>query len=433
LAFLRSLLVLMLVAAGIVAPASAQAGDELIYTVKRGDTLIDLARDYMTREAHYRFVQRANRIANPLAIPVGTRLKISRGLLKFVPGEAKALSVRGNVTISSRGASHSLTNGAALAEGTTIQTGASSFATLVLDNGSRVSLPSNSRLHISRLRRYKIDSSLDYDFDLTKGGVRSTVTPMKAANDQYRMRSPKAVSAVRGTEFQSRYDETAGTDFAEVTEGALAVGLPNGSESPLPAGSGLVVDKSGMSSIETLLPAVEWPDAGKLQREGSVLFNIPTIAAARGARVSLSSDAGFVDQLADTTTSAGSAEFTEIPDGNYFVRIRPVSQSGVEGIPATFAFKRRLNSISASAAADPLGYKFKWASAGRGNFRYHFQLFRGGKDGLPVIDQRGLEQTEITLSDLPSGDYYWRVASVQYLDGEVNSNWTEFEKIGVTG
>lgn len=435
-AFLRSLLILLLaaIAAGTPASASApqQSSDDLIYVVKRGDTLIGLARDFMVRESHYRIVQRANKIANPLALPVGSRLKIARNLLKFAPEDAKAVSVRGNVTVSRGGTGSVLANGAILQEGASIQTGPSSFATLQLDNGSRISLPSNSRLRISRLRRYNIDASLDYDFDLAKGGVRSTVTPMKSANDQYRMRSPKAVSAVRGTDFQSRYDEAAGADFAEVVEGALAVGLHDGSDTPLPAGSGLIVDKSGKSSVEALLPAVEWPDAGKLQREKSVAFALPANPSASATRVSLSADAGFAEQFADSVTSTGVTEFADVPDGNYFVRLRSISQSGVEGMPATYAFKRRMNSISAQAGADSLGYKFKWASAGRGRFRYHFQLFRGGKDGLPIIDQRGLEQTEITLSDLPAGDYYWRVASVQYLDGEVNSNWTDFEKIGVS-
>ncbi|MBK8161488.1 MAG: hypothetical protein IPK59_22995 [Rhodospirillaceae bacterium] len=42
------------------------------------------------------------------------------------------------------------------------------------------------------------------------------------------MRTPKAVSAVRGTDFQTRFDDTAKRDFAEVDEGALAIGVKNG-------------------------------------------------------------------------------------------------------------------------------------------------------------------------------------------------------------
>jgi hypothetical protein len=39
---------------------------------------------------------------------------------------------------------------------------------------------------------------------------------------------------------------------------------------------------------------------------------------------------------------------------------------------------------------------------------------------------------QISLSDLLPGTYFWRVGSVQYLDGEVATNWTGFEKLSVT-
>ena len=38
-----------------------------------------------------------------------------------------------------------------------------------------------------------------------------------------------------------------------------------------------------------------------------------------------------------------------------------------------------------------------------------------------------------TLSDLPPGDYFWRVGSTQYADGEASTSWTPIEKITVAG
>ncbi|MEQ1539927.1 MAG: hypothetical protein ABL928_13455, partial [Sphingorhabdus sp.] len=151
-----------------------------------------------------------------------------------------------------------------------------------------------------------------------------------------------------------------------------------------------------------------------------------------GLRVSLASDAGFIDELAEASFSNGKAVFEGIEDGNYFARFRAVSASGIEGMPVTYAFKRRLNSVSASGGKGEFGYAFKWAGQGRGQLLYHFQLFKDKTDGVAVVDEAGLTTTEISLSDLPAGDYYWRVASVQYVDGEVSTNWTPFEKLNVS-
>ena len=148
--------------------------------------------------------------------------------------------------------------------------------------------------------------------------------------------------------------------------------------------------------------------------------------------MSIAADAGFVEQMADIVTADGKAEFADIPNGNYFVRVRARSNVGIEGKPATFAFKRRLNSVSASAGQDADGYVFRWLGEGEGKRRYHFQLFRSSTDIVPIIDEAGLGTDRVIISDLPAGDYYWRVGAVQYLDGEAAANWTELEKLTVS-
>jgi hypothetical protein len=156
------------------------------YTVRKGDTLIQLADRYLQSRQQYKVVQKQNRIANPLAMPVGKIISIPRNLLKFKPAKAKLISVRGQVMASTSPASV----GQILQEGAAISTGPSSFATMLLDDGSRVSLPSNSDVRIRRLRSYVLGGSLDYDFDIAKGGVRSSVVKHKSDDDRYQVRTP---------------------------------------------------------------------------------------------------------------------------------------------------------------------------------------------------------------------------------------------------
>lgn len=416
----------------IATPAYATADDVIVYEVKRGDTLFSIGDKYFVRGADYAAVQKTNGIRNDRTIPVGTKIKISRRFLKFQSSVAQLISVRGNVSLTDRGTQNVATKGGSLGEGAILRTAASSFVTILLENGSRVSLPSNSDLKILRLRRYLIDSSLDYDFEVGRGAARSKVTPLKSANDRYVVKTPKAVSAVRGTEFQSRYDAASGTDFSEVTEGAVAVDMPSNASTLVAAGNGLSVNADGAVVHESLLAAADIPAAGRLQKEKIVSFTLPKQAENSAMLVSLAADAGFVDELADTRVNGETAQFENVEDGNYFARFRAVSPSGIEGIPVTYAFKRRLNSVSASGGKGDFGYSFKWSGQGRGTLRYHFQLFQGKTDGIAMVDEAGLNMQEISISDLPAGDYFWRVASIQYVDGEISTSWTPFEKLSVT-
>ncbi len=408
--------------------AAIPSEDDIRYIVKRGDTLIGLAERYLIDTNSYKIVQHKNRISNVNALPIGKAIMVPRTLLKFVPAKAKVISVRGNVLADDK----PVAAGQVLGEGTRLTTSASSFVTLSLGNGSRVSLPSNSGLRIRMLRTYVLGDNLDYDFDLAKGGAQSTVVPLKSANDRYRVRTPKAVSAVRGTEFQARYDPDSNADFAEVTEGGLAIDTAGGAQLPLPAGNGVAVPANGIAIAETLLAEPVLVEPGLLQANPTVLFSANRAPKELGYRFTLSSDAGFVEQVADKIVTEPKADFDDIANGNYFVRARAISANGIQGIPATYTFKRRLNGMSGSAGQGDDGYAFKWQSDGEGVRRFHFQLFKNQPNGLPIADEPAMTAEQISLSDLLPGTYFWRVGSVQYLDGEVATNWTGFEKLSVT-
>lgn len=405
--------------------ASASDDAPVRYTVRKGDNLITLGERYLLNPQSYKLVQHQNRIADPHAIPIGKILLIPRSLLKYRPASAKLISVRGQVLSRSENA----VVGQVLPEGADISTGPSSFATMLLDDGSRISLPSNSNVRISRLRSYILGGSLDYDFDIAKGGLRSSVVKHKTGDDRYQVRTPKAVSAVRGTDFQSRYEVESGSDFAEVVEGALAVEAGSSAVLALPAGNGLAVKAGGGVVTEALLAPPSLTAPGKTQAEKIVRFDAKE---AGGVRYTIASDAGFIEQVADTIAPDGKAEFAELANGNYFVRARAISANGIQGIPATFAFKRRLNGVTASVGQGEEGYAFRWTGEGEGVQRFHFQLFRNATDQIALVDEAGLSSDRITLSDLPPGDYFWRVGVVQYLEGEVGINWTPLEKLSVS-
>ena len=418
----------------------AGAGERIAYTVKRGDTLIELAAKYLRKRSDYRIVQRINRIPDPRQMSIGKRLSIPRHLLKYRASEARLSAFRGNVSIAARGRSLKPVKGLDIAEGSQLVTSAASFLTLRLEDGSRISMPSNSKVRITRLRHILLTDSVDYEFAVDSGRVRSKITPFDKKADRYRVRTPVAVSAVRGTDYRTRVDEATGTAFSETVEGEVAVALGSGlgGESvSVPAGTGAAATVTGTLAKADLLTPPELVDPAKVQSDPELKFSITPRAEAVGLHVQISSDAGFIDVLADQQVRGTSVTLPAIPDGRYFAKASAIAKDGFEGMPAAYAFKRQLSTLSGSAGKGDFGYRFKWDGEGDGKRLYRFQLLRGSKTAVPLVDETALATDTLTLSDLPDGEYFWRVGVTQFSadpsDTEAVEKWTDFEKLTVAG
>jgi hypothetical protein len=414
-------------------PALAAAQDDnfVSYRVQRGDTLLGLERKYLRRKGDHRAVQRLNRIANDRTIPVGSTLKFPRHLLKFRPSEARISSFRGDAVMVSGGQPLPVSLGRIVAEGDVLTTARGSHMSLALEDGSALTLPSNTRLRVVLLRRFLLTDGVDIEFAVESGGIVTKAAPLRT-QDRYRVRTPAAVSAVRGTEFRSRVGDDGSTGFAETIDGAVAVSAATGNAATLvPAGRGAAVAAGGELSEEDLLPPPTLIEPGMVQSEEALRFTAQPNAAARGYRWLIAADAGFVDIVADGRELADSIILPTIPNGRYFVRASALSSTGFEGLPATFAFKRQLSTLAASADVGDFGFRFKWTGAGAGERRYRLQIVPGAPGNVPTVDEPGLTSTEVTLSDLPNGDYFWRVGVTQFEDGEVIEKWTDFAKLTV--
>lgn len=252
--------------------------EQITYVFKRGDTLFGLANKYLRKWPDYVAVQRLNRIADPRKIPNGRSLRIPVYLLKYRPSGAKLSAFRGDVSIASGGRNLPPVRGLDIVEGSLIKTAARSFLTLQLEDGSRVSLPSNSHVRITRLRHILLTDSIDYEIAVDKGRIRSKVAPLEKKADRYRVRTPVAVSAVRGTDYRTRVDERTGTAFSETVEGEVVVAsgesLTSGRLISIPAGTGAATTVTGATAKAELLPPPELLDPAKVQSESELQFSI---------------------------------------------------------------------------------------------------------------------------------------------------------------
>lgn len=413
-------------------PSVSKSGTDevLAYRMQKGDNLHLLAQRHMVNAGAVRTVQRLNHITNPHAIPVGTIVRIPYRLLKYKPETARLVAWRGNVAI---GRSNAPTFGMELGEGIAIATGQGGFVTLQLSNGSRVSIPSQSSVRIAKMREYLINGALDYELAVDKGRINTKATPLKNPDSRYRIRTPIAVSAVRGTEFRVKLMGDDVPSLTEVLEGTVAVAPPNAANATdVPKGVGMALTSTGDSSTENLLPAPELIAPGKVQKEEKLTFTAQPVQGAARYRAILATDASMAEVFEEATSDTPEINFPNIPNGKYFVRVSAFSPNGFEGFTNSYGFRRRLLTVGGAAApADDGSVLFKWDAGGSGKVVHRFQLYRDAVTNTPYIDEAGLTKSEIRLNQLPPGTWFWRVGISLYEDGTVTENWTSPEKLTI--
>lgn len=419
---------------------AANNSERAEYIFKPGDTLIALATKYMRKTSDYRIVQRINRIPDAHEISIGKKIYVPFELLKYRPSAASLNAYRGNIAIAADGAKRKPQKGLNLKEGARLTTAAGGSLTLQLEDGSRISMPSNSSVRITRLRHILLTDSIDYEFAVDNGRIRSKITPFEKKMDRYRVRTPVAISAVRGTDYRTRVDAKTGTVYSETVEGEVAVS--SGSKITadalsVPSGTGAAASVTGQLVSGKLLDPPKLLSPAKVQSEESLSFAVVPSSNATLHRVKVSSDAGFVDVIAEATSKTDTIEMASLPDGRYFAKATAVATDGFEGMPAIYSFKRQLSTLSGSADSGDFGYRFKWGGAGKGTRLYRFQLLRGSTSAVPMVDEASLKDQVITMSDLPDGEYFWRVGMTQVSadpnDISTIEKWTAFEKLTVTG
>lgn len=439
---LRGLLCLIMVAA---AGTGAQAAPDVSATppettsekatvnfaVRRGENLDTLARRYLLRASDYRTVQMLNKIADPRRIPIGTWLRIPFALLKAEPLTARLVAVRGTVSMRRNGQALAPEVGAPVLQGTMLETGSDGFVSIALPNGSRTSLPTRTRLRIEHLRRITLTGSIDYDFTVDGGKVEVKAAPLgDNANNRFRIRTPRAIAAVRGTQFRVGFADD--TSLEEVLEGTVAASAgESAAPTSLGAGFGAVITPAGTVTPEGLLPAPELLAPGKVQVDPLVRLAIAPLAQARAYHLQIAKDSSFLALVTEAGNETGQFVLADIPNGGLFVRVSAIAQSGLEGMAQTYSMRRVLAGLAASASMDADTMRFAWGGQGEGKRLYHFQLGLDNADRPLLVDEAGLADESIALRHLGPGVYRWRVGVRQATDDGIVENWLPFEKLTV--
>lgn len=135
----------------------------------------------------------------------------------------------GQVTVTSAGNTVPAKNGQALKSGDAVTTGKKSLAIINLDGGGQLKLKELSRIALAA----------DSEVSLGLGGAFAKIGKGAGLVGSFRLRTPSAVAAVRGTEFFTAFGRK--TDvWLCVNEGAVEV-TAAGQTVTVPAGKGILV------------------------------------------------------------------------------------------------------------------------------------------------------------------------------------------------
>lgn len=396
--------------------APMAAAQDWNYRIRPGDTLWNLAGEYLKPGIAWQRLQAHNQIANPYQLPPGTTLRFPLAWLNLQPVRAKVVAVRGAATVSGVANAGPVVEGMELGIGALLHTTSDATLSLQFADGSRLLLQGDSELRLDRLSRYGKSGMVDTRLRLQRGRITNDVVPTRGASPAFIVDTPNASSAVRGTRF--RINATGERSQAEVTQGSVLVSA-NRRSALVRDGHGTVVAEGASTSLRAvaLLPPPDLSGLPASLNGARGVLQWSTVAGSVGYRVLISNTDTFDTLLVDATTGSPQFELPVLPPGACFLRIRAIDASGLEGRDGTARFVAEaypdapmvISPTARSTLHDPQP-DFHWATIPE-VAQYHFELAAEPGFEHPIARLQAKPSSLRLPQALSPGDYFWRIAS----------------------
>lgn len=396
-------------------------GNAITYYAAQGDTLISIALAQTNDRNNWAELGKLNHIGNDRRIPIGTAIVIPANMLPDDPSEATVSAFSGQVNLSNAAG---VTQQAAIGvkiNGGVVATGNNSFVTFALSDGSHISLPSNSRVKLSVLRMARFTKAPRTEVTLLDGDVESRVTPLENNKGRYEVHSALATAGVRGTHFRVAVVDKA--IASEVLSGVVAVGsIAKLATLDLAAGTGNVIDASGVGKAVPLLPAPALTNENTLQERPTIQFALNPVEGAVSYHAQIATDHDAQNVLAETRSKNAVVKVDGLPDGDYFLRVTAFDAQGLEGLPNVVPFKLKARPVPPFSSLPKTKVRgdavdFSWIEAPDAQF-YHLQIAKDAGFHDLLSDEKQVSGLHFGSAPMTPGKYYWRVASVSEHDGK---------------
>lgn len=311
------------------------------YTFRPGDSLWKIAKRYTSDVNNWWEIQQLNQVREgpDRRILPGTRIFIPVSMLKLQPAPALVIALNGEANIiRANGAQLTATLGEKLYSGDRIVTDDRQSVRLQFADHSELQVLANSDVVLDKLSHHKQTGMVDTRVRLNSGSINTWVEKQQP-DSRYEIRTPSAITAVRGTAFRLSSDNDM-VSRTEVTEGFVAVSAGN-DEKNLQDGYGIVAEKGKpLPTPVKLLPAPKL-DIKPSTDQTAVVLSWPKLEGAKYYRYQLATDEKFNQLSVDTTTVENTIKLDGLQPGHYYLQLRGVDQLKLEGLDKVIEFDIR--------------------------------------------------------------------------------------------
>lgn len=407
------------------------------YTVRPGDTLWGISERFLIDgTAKAPDLQAHNTIANPYQIPPGTRIKVPVKWLEQQPVPAQALVVQGEVMRTPTGGTPArLNNGDELNAGDLIRTGDGASITIQFADDSSTVVRPNSELTLDVLSVFQGTGMVNTTMRLHGGRVDNNVPKRAQRQSRFRIITPSAIAAVRGTGFRVGYDTEVKTALSEVVDGEVGFGNATANRG-IARGFGVTAEEGQPPSQPIRL--LDAPNLGDVDanftRKRMAFAWVPVTGAIAYQVQILAGELLVLDERVATPAFDRDA----IANGSYTLAVRAIDNNGLEGLEAqreisvdAHPFPPVLdNPVADAVLREPP--EFRWTPGEQAGV-VRIQVARDDTFSDIILDESVEQGTRLTApASMPGGTLFWRASTVAERAGRF-SEAQRFEFIRVPG
>jgi hypothetical protein len=270
------------------------------------------------------------RALDPQKCPTGVRVAMTNYDARGALNEARATAVLGQVVAHTRdGRDVPLFKDSVIPEHSEIRTPAGARISVLLPDGTRVTVRENSQLALDTLSKETGANAAPSKLKLIAGKFWSAFT--KAVGHNLDVETPNAVAGVRGTDFQVGVLKDANKSNLAVYDGKVGINAA-GKGTEVPAGYAIVA-KEKLGDMRKLPPAPEnlLPRQGRFKAIGHVRWD--PVQKAVGYRLEVARDVTFTDIFLDARF-VGNKIRIDAPPGVYYWRVFARDDEDIESAPS---------------------------------------------------------------------------------------------------
>lgn len=399
-------------------PQTSIAKDMLVpLHVKSGTNLIHLARDYCHQKSDWKTIADINKLRPPYLIREQSTLKVPLSHLKHKTLKAKLATMRGEVNIvDTNGETIPAKKGTLLSPGQTVVTGDSAYAHIIFPDHRYLNMEPNSKLTFNYLIGL-VDQTVKIDFTLHNGRIFNKIIQRLQPNDSHQIRTPIAITGVRGTEYRIKNQGQA--SIFETLTGKVNVGAA-GAGITLPANQGSRVQPGAAPEKPRPLPSPPVPPLLKpIFRVLPAVIPAPEHLQAETLRMRITADNAGLTTVKEVYCSPDEAFVIDsLPDGSYYSFFTAIDNEGFESL-ANGPLPLTIRTIpSAPVISSPKEGRISWDKQititwlkGEQVDRFFYQLATDNAFKNIVVEQETTTPS-LTTPELEPGDHYFRVQAI---------------------